>query len=60
VTLTLTLDLAWPTFSRISPADLVHSISLRKRRNSRCRWRGVQVPMTLPSSMFAREQTIHE
>ena len=28
-------------------------ISLRKRRNSRCRWRGMQVPITLPSSMLS-------
>jgi hypothetical protein len=28
-------------------------ISLRKRRNSRCRWRGMQVPITLPSSILS-------
>jgi hypothetical protein len=27
-------------------------IDLRKRTNSRCRWRGMQVPITLPSSML--------
>src|SRR5438046_3862709 len=28
------------------------SMVLRKRRNSRCRWRGMHWPMTVPSSML--------
>ena len=34
-------------------AGVLRSTSLRKRRNSRWRWRGMHVPITLPSSMFS-------
>ena len=38
---------------KIEIGGVCGSISLRKRRNSRWRWRGRHVPMTLPSSMFS-------
>ena len=38
---------------RSRSTGVCRSMVLRKRRNSRCRWRGMHWPMTLPSSMFS-------